>query len=105
MNLEITPTAAILASPGIALKDLQPKLLICVRVELDARLLRATAHQEALSLACSINALRWGWGRNLKPRDRLQQHVGIRILEVRSCHEVRTDHFQAVPTRLVRSEH
>src|SRR5580704_3954133 len=68
MDLEVFPGAAVLASPGVALEDLQSQLFVGLRIEFDARLFRSNANHDAFSLACSISASRCGWGRNLKIR-------------------------------------
>src|SRR3989442_14673005 len=45
-------------------------------------------------------------GQELKePGDRVQEHVRISVVQVRARQEIRTDHLQTVPSRLVSSEH
>ena len=60
MYSEMLHAAAALASPGVALEDLQAQLFVGLRIKFGAGLFQSNSTHDAFSLARSRNAWRCG---------------------------------------------
>ena len=72
VNLESVYAATVLRPPRVSFEDLQPKLLVCVRIEFDSPTLWRNPVHDAISSVCSRTACRCDRGKELESsRDRL----------------------------------
>ena len=105
MHLQIPHAAASLAAPSVAFQHLPMQVSITRRVESKSRTFSADLLHEAFWLTSEKSLLLWTGQELVVAGDGLQQDFRVAAVDRGPGEEVRTDHFQAVPSRLVRPQH
>ena len=104
MDLKILHSPARLATPAISLQDFAAELAIGFRIKPQAWPF-GTDPSQSVTWTSSRSCFLCGFGRPITSRVREGNRASVARLQAHSRQKIRTDHLQAIASRLVAPKH